>query len=73
MKNTDHYKSHLILLLHTKKYIYHIDPLAAKRLARGARGKGSGGPAVGLALGPCAQSADCHGAGDVDFNGAAPR
>lgn len=45
-----------------------IDHSAAKCVARRTSGEESGGRAVRLALGPCSQSADRHGAAYVDFN-----
>lgn len=60
----------------SKKYIFswcfiRIDHSVAKRVARRTCGEDSGGHAVSLALGPCSQSAGCHGAAYVDFNVAA--
>lgn len=54
-------------------YFICINHLAAKCVAWRTCGKGSAGPAVSLALGPCAQSGDCYGAGYVDFNGTEAR
>lgn len=47
--------------------------LSAKCVARRTCGKGSGGPAVGLAVGPCPQSAASYGDGHVGPRSPEPR
>lgn len=61
-----------LLLLHTG-LLNRCVLLSAKRLARRTCCKGSGGPAVGVALEPCAQSAGGHGDSHVGPHCAAAR